>query len=228
MSLQLPKSWRALHPDLRIEIAEVIDHSAALHEQEQAMIAKAVESRRQEFSSGRRLAHQLLQSFDCDTPALLALEDRSPSWPDGMLGSLSHSRRWCAGVLVPQGRGLLGVGIDVEDARPLSADLEEVILTAQERAWLQELPADGPSLALSAFSIKEAVYKAVHPLGNVGLGFHAMELDFRADPTCPQLLPSEDLLQRLPAATLPQVHHLRQNDALLSLVLIADQPTPPA
>ncbi|MGB0952230.1 MAG: 4'-phosphopantetheinyl transferase family protein [Planctomycetota bacterium] len=223
MSLQLPTSWRSLHPDLRVEVAAVADHHAALHGEEQALVSQAVASRRQEFSSGRLLAHQLLQAADRDVPALLALEDRSPAWPDGILGSISHSRRWCAAAIAPQQRGLLGVGIDVEDARPFASDLEEVILTARERAWLTQSQADGPSLALSAFSIKEAVYKAVHPCGNVGLGFHAMELDFREDPQRPQLLPSADLLRRLPEATLPQVHHLRQNDVLLSLVLIADR-----
>jgi 4'-phosphopantetheinyl transferase EntD len=211
-----------LPPGLLLDIAPVTDCFAALHKLEQALVANAVPSRRQEFSSARCLAKKLLLELDIADQPLIANQDRSPIWPLGILGSLSHSRQWCAAAVCTKDQNLLGVGIDVEDRTTLRQDLFPEILTPAELEQMRlSLPADQhPAFVLCVFSIKEALYKAMWPLGNTGLGFHALELDFGKSSTCPNILPLADLQCRLPAGCSPEAHHARHNGTLLSVVLL--------
>jgi 4'-phosphopantetheinyl transferase EntD len=211
-----------LPPGILLDIAPVTDCVAELHEQEQVLVAHAVQSRRQEFSSARRLAKTLLLQLGMADLPLLAHQDRSPAWPTGILGSLSHSRKWCAAAICPTHQNLLGIGVDVEDRHTLRQELFPEILTPAELERMQlSLPAEQqPAFVLSVFSIKEALYKAMWPLGNTGLGFHALELDFGDSPICPNILPLPDLQSRLPAGCSPEAHHARHNGTLLSVVLL--------
>jgi len=196
--------------------------------EEQKIIAHAVESRRNEFSSARVLAHKALQQLGYPESPLLPRPDRSPEWPEGVVGSLSHSRKLCAALLAGPGSSILGLGIDVEDLRPLAKDLFAEILTEQEISTMHTTvpEAQHAEHTLTIFGIKEAVYKAMLPLGNQGLGFHAMEIDFLPDASRPQIKALTDLQNRLPTGCLPQVHHTRHKEVLLSIVVVPT-PTPP-
>jgi len=220
-SAQLPQG-------VQLAVAPVRDAMQELCAAEQVMVEKAVSSRQQEFSSARVLAHQTLQKLGLDHAPILAAEDRSPKWPEGILGSISHSRTWCAAVIAKRASPLLGLGIDIEDQRPLKQDLFAEILTAEEiHAMETHLPtADHSTHVLAIFGMKEAVFKAMHPLGNHGLGFHAMEVNGLAQGMAAQIKPLPDLQRRLPLGCLPQLHHLRQNEALLSVVLILEPAGP--
>ena len=213
-------SWRAQLPEaLRLDIAPVADHLSDLPVAEQALVVAAVRSRREEFSSARHLAHRMLSREGVALQPILCGLDRSPLWPKGWLGSLTHGRKWCAAALAPIGKAMDGVGIDLEEVRPIREDLFGEILTPSERKrWTeQSSPNSLADRVLACFSIKEAVYKAMHPVGNHGLGFQAMEV-LRFDPTGKvHLQAHDDLLQRLAGRALPQVLHLRQNDVHLSL-----------
>jgi enterobactin synthetase component D len=212
---------RAHLPDgALLEVAEVADHMADLYPVECAPLAQAVAIRQREYSSARHLAHGLLQRLVGESGPLLIGKDRSPMWPEAVLGSLSHSRDWCAVTVAHKRNGLLGIGVDIEDIRPMAPPLFAEILTPRELQDLPEDDAERTAQALSIFSIKESVYKCLQPIGNSGLGFQAMELDFSEDPTRPRLLALEGLQARLPAGCLPQVHLLRQNDTLLSLAIL--------
>lgn len=212
---QLPQS-------LLLEVAPVKDHLADLLPEERDIVAHAVASRRCEFSSARYLAHRLLREIGCFPQPLLLLDDRSPSWPQGVLGSLSHSRHWCAALITQIGGKILGVGVDLEDQRPLRAELFPEILTLREREALATIESrEQQSVqALASFSLKEAVYKCMYPVGNTGLGFHAVEVSTPYSPSHPQLLPLDDLQRRLPNNSLLNAYQLRQNDAVLSVVLL--------
>ena len=186
------------------------------------MVATAVDSRRFEFSSARVLAHKVLQQLGHDHGPLLALQDRSPNWPQGVLGSLSHSRTQCAALIAEQQPHLLGLGVDVEDIRPLKPNLfAEILTTAEMETMAKAVPEALHAIhALTIFGIKEAVYKAMLPLGNQGLGFHAMEVDALSDPSQPKIRALAALQQRLPLGCLPQILHLREDEFLLSVAVL--------
>jgi 4'-phosphopantetheinyl transferase EntD len=69
---------------------------------------------------------------------------------------------------------MAALGIDIEPAEPLPADLLDLVTTPRERAALQHDPFRGRL----HFVVKEAVYKAVHPLDGIFLEHHDVELDF--------------------------------------------------
>jgi len=214
------RAW--LPNSLLFAIAPVRDCYSQLQPEEQAVIERAVDSRRHEFSSARILAHTLLTELGRGMEPLLPLPDRSPAWPQGILGSLSHSRLWCAAALAPNSKELVGVGVDIEDLRPLRSDLFAEILTPQELQSLQHdvPPQDLSARVLAVFSIKEAVYKCLYPFGNSGLGFHAMEVYFHADLNRPQIIPMEGLQERLPPGACLQAYWLQQGEVILSVVTL--------
>jgi 4'-phosphopantetheinyl transferase EntD len=215
------RAW--LPEDLLFAIAPVQDCYAQLLPQEQAVVERAVSSRRCEFSSARSLAHTLLAKLGQERMPLLPLPDRSPAWPPGILGSLSHSRHWCAAALARNNGKLFGVGVDIEDSRPLKSGLFPEILTPNEIQALstQLAPQDRSARALTAFSIKEAVFKCLYARGNRNLGFLSMEIDFEAATNRPRVVPMQELQERLPHGARLQAYGLQQGEVILSVVTLA-------
>ncbi len=98
--------------------------------------------------------------------------DRSPAWPKGIVGSISHTDElvWAA---VASSETTLSLGIDAEKiVDPETADeLRRVVATDKEIRSL-ESAFESPSLAVTlAFSAKEAAYKCIAPLGVRWLDF---------------------------------------------------------
>lgn len=221
---------RSLLPSgLLLEIAPVEDHLQKLPTEEQALVEHAVASRRHEFSSARFLAHQLLDELGEPRLPLMQQADRAPAWPAHVIGSLSHSQKWSAAAVSLANDELHGIGVDIEDQRPLGDNLFVEILTPRELAFMHETVASSAQSArvLAVFSIKEAIYKCMAPLGNAGLGFHAMELDFSnckngSELACgivrPRLLPQADLRNCLPTNSTLQAYFLQREGVLFSVV----------
>ena len=152
-----------------------LDASALLPE-EQPMVARAVEKRMREVVTGRTYARRALARLSPAhvSVAIPAGPDRAPRWPDGVSGSISHTKRACIAVVGEQARvGTLG--IDVEEGVALPEGVERHVLAEGERAVIATLR--DPDLAcLVWFSAKEAFYKAQHPASGVLLGFHEVEI----------------------------------------------------
>ena len=172
--------FRTLLPD-PVLIAEMAPADAVperLPASEQSLIERAVESRRLEFAAGRELARTLLDRAGAGTGVLLRDKDRVPTWPQAVVGSITHCRSLCAVALAPRAVSA-GIGIDVEPARPLDDGLHAHILRPAERARIDALPsALRPLGGILVFSIKDAVYKAIYPERRVFLNFKQVEIEF--------------------------------------------------
>ncbi len=175
--------FRPLLPD-DVLIAEMVPADAdpsALPFPERGLIERAVEHRQQEFAAGRILARALLDRAGAGTDALLRDSDRVPTWPQAVVGSITHCRSLCAVAVVPRAISA-GVGIDVEPARPIGEELHAMILREAERGRIDALPqALRPLGAILVFSIKEAVYKAIYPERRYFLDFQQVEIVFTGD-----------------------------------------------
>jgi 4'-phosphopantetheinyl transferase EntD len=125
---------------------------------ESAYIERAVERRRNEFSTGRWLARRALGALGLPPGAILRGAAGEPIWPAGVVGSITHSSSVC-GVVVAFERHYRGVGLDLELSAAPSADLAHLILAAEEPAAYRE-----PHMLRLVFSAKEAVYKCVFPI----------------------------------------------------------------
>ncbi len=155
----------------------VLESLDGLHASERALVARAVPKRQHEFATGRRLAHRLLADFGSANFALLADGDRAPIWPEGVIGSISHSHGLCV-VAASKVGAIAGLGIDVEQADAVRPELWRRVLDEEEERWLRAQPA-AHQLRLAAvfFSAKEASYKAQFPLTRARLGFHDVSLE---------------------------------------------------
>jgi len=158
---------------------EPIDGDASFaHAAEAGLVERAVPARRAEFAAGRRLAHRLLRGLGASDEPLLVAPDRAPLWPRGFTGTLSHGAGRCA-VAVARRDHLRALGLDVESADPLAADLVPTVLTPRERARLGADAGDAEPLrrAKLHFAAKEAVYKAVAAEVGRLLELHEVEIE---------------------------------------------------
>jgi len=149
----------------------------ALLSEERELVASAVASRQRDFSTGRVLARRLLEARGLPREPLLRDADRVPTWPPGIVGSISHTQGLVVAAVAASG-AFQGIGVDVEPDEPVGEGVERVVCRVAERPWLE---AEGDSergrRCKIVFSIKEAVYKAFYPRVRVFWNFHDVELE---------------------------------------------------
>jgi len=140
-----------------------------LHEQERQALGGMVNKRVREFVAGRVLARRALAELGLDDHAIPKRQDRSPGWPVGVVGSITHTNDLCV-VAVAKEDHVTALGIDVERSRALEGSLWPQIGDEDE---IRKLPS-GMQTGVAVcwlFSAKEAFYKAQYPLTGKFLGF---------------------------------------------------------
>ena len=147
------------------------DERALMPEEAPAFAASVVEVRRAS-GAARIVARELLARLGHPDCALLKSPSGAPTWPAGVVGSLAHDYR-VAVAAVGNSRDVSALGIDVEPAEALPADLLDLVATPQELLKIGEDPFQGRLI----FVVKEAVYKAVYPLDQTFLEHHDVEVD---------------------------------------------------
>jgi 4'-phosphopantetheinyl transferase EntD len=150
------------------------DEDGLLPEEVPAFASSVVKVRRAS-GAARIAARALLNPLGYPNCPLLKDASGAPIWPTGLVGSLAHDSH-VALAAVASSRDFIGVGIDVEPAELLPADLLDLVATPRERANLASDPYRGRLL----FVAKEAVYKAVFPLDRTFLDHHDVEVDLAA------------------------------------------------
>ncbi len=163
---------RELVADLRVQ-----GDDSGLSPDEAAVVAAAVPRRRHQFAAGRRLAREALVDLGRAPVPILPGERGAPTWPAGVVGSVTHCDGYVAAALGETSR-LQGLGIDAEPAAPLPPTVLERIASATERTWLAERSAARPEVAWDRllFCIKEAVFKAWYPVHGTSPGFRGAEV----------------------------------------------------
>jgi len=169
-------------PSVVVEAAGPEDaDESRLTPEESAWLPPMAAIRRHEFTLGRNAARRALRRLDIPSATIgRHPDDRDPVWPEGIVGSISHSHGVAAAACARAGP-ILGLGLDVERAGPLGDDLIAEICRPDELARFAELaphPVDWPK---QLFTIKEAAYKAWFPRTRTPLEFHAMQVSLDAD-----------------------------------------------
>lgn len=167
--------------DKRFAVSEmpIVEMPVAIFPEEARFVAQAVEKRRREFLAGRACAHKALAELGAAPAALLSDTDRLPIWPEGYIGSITHTDRYCAAAIAKTGEEIRSVGIDLEPAEDLPSDLWETVCRPEERAWLASaLAGERSLLARAIFSAKECAFKAQFPLTRTMLEFEEVAVTF--------------------------------------------------
>ncbi len=148
---------------------------ARLFPAEEAVIARAVDTRRREFTTVRHCARAALERLGVPPGPILPGERGAPRWPEGVVGSMTH----CAGFrgcAVAHAAHLRTIGLDAEPAAPLPHGVLDAIALPEERAGLRRLGPGTPWDRL-LFSAKESVYKAWFPLTHRFLEFDQARIE---------------------------------------------------
>jgi enterobactin synthetase component D len=141
-------------------------------------LSDAVAKRRAEYVAGRLCARRGLWLLDGRKSAPGMNEDRSPRWPVGCVGAITHSHGWAA-ALVAHRQAYAGIGLDAERllAEEQAERLARRVLTPEEVVRLETLNPPNLALMVSAtFSLKESLFKALYPLVGRMFHFQAAEL----------------------------------------------------
>ena len=136
-------------------------------------ICNALPKRKTEFVAGRRAARRAMADLDVAPAPVPAGPDRAPIWPDGVIGSISHTDLVCVAVVAHE-TSARAIGVDVEAATPLEADLLSRICNEDEVARIAG--PDQLTYAKLVFSAKEAAYKAQYPLTQTLIGFDGFDV----------------------------------------------------
>lgn len=159
-----------------VDPEQLTDPEAELLDVERAAVSRAVDKRRREFAVGRILARRGLASLGHPPVAIVNGGDRAPQWPEGIVGSITHTKGYCAAA-VARAAQVRSVAIDAERDDPLSDGASDMIIGDAERAWLATQPEQERGwLSKLVFSAKECVYKLQHPLTKLFLDFDAVTI----------------------------------------------------
>ena len=145
---------------------------AVLFPQELALLARATDKRRREFSTARDCAHRALTALGAAPAPVLRGERGAPQWPAGIVGSITHCPGY-HGAAVAWASQVLTIGLDAEPDEALPDGVLQRVSLPAERDRLRALTAAAPGTSWDRllFSAKEATYKAWFPLARRWLGF---------------------------------------------------------
>jgi 4'-phosphopantetheinyl transferase EntD len=138
---------------------------ATLFPEEEAVVSRAVEKRRREFTTARACARAALAKLGFPPAPILPGLQGAPRWPARVVGSMTHCDGYRAAAVAHR-RDLASIGIDAEVHERLPEGVLDIIAIADEQGWLRRLTADQPLVHWDRllFSAKESVFKAWFPL----------------------------------------------------------------
>lgn len=155
--------------------------------QQPTQLLHATEQRKCEFIAGRYCASQALKKFSDSPPVGYTTQipiqpNRRPAWPEGFIGSISHSGTRAMAVI---GSTAIysGLGIDCEILLTdiLAQQIVALVLHPQDHKfrWHRKLPF-GEFVTL-IFSAKESLFKALSPTIENIQGFHDFTISSVSD-----------------------------------------------
>lgn len=142
----------------------------------EACIQNAVVKRKSEFIAGRYCAHQSLARWKVPDGIIGIGEGRSPVWPAGIVGSISHCHAYALAVTA-RSDNLFALGLDVEDvvSEETRNNIQKAVVNQNEMFLLTGSPR--PDIVFTLiFSMKESFFKAVYPHVKFYFDFPAISL----------------------------------------------------
>ncbi|MFN7024815.1 MAG: 4'-phosphopantetheinyl transferase [Pseudorhizobium sp.] len=157
--------------------AELSAPSQPLFDAERACLKGAYARRWREFSAGRTCARRALSLLGQPPVAIPARDDRTPLWPSGYTGCISHSQDKCVAAVAVKTDAVAAIGVDIERSDAVSLDLAKEILDPQEQLWLSLQPRTVQATLLTAlFSAKECIFKCQFPISQTMFGFEMLTI----------------------------------------------------
>lgn len=147
-----------------------------LTEKEKLIVKDVSEKRFLHFSTGRLCAKKALNQIENITCDILIGSNKEPLWPDGFIGSISHSNE-LVGAVASKSCDLISIGLDIEKTGRVKANMWNTLFTSTEQEFLQTLSEDEKVFYTTLyFCMKESFYKLQYPLTKRVLWFKDVEI----------------------------------------------------
>lgn len=180
-----------------------------------------------EFIAGRYCATRAIQKLQLspDSPRQTEIPiqlDRSPLWPKGIIGSISHSGDRAMAV-VGSTDNYIGLGIDCEILLTDSAAVEiaDLILNPQEKVLLLNQQLEYGLLLTLAFSAKESLFKALSPSLFRVKGFHDFSICSISESKL-VLRPTTGLNSNWSGASAFSIDYIKQSKYVVTMAAITE------
>lgn len=129
-------------------------------------LRNAIHHRQREFAAGRFCAAQALKKLLGRVPEPVGVSpDRSPIWPSGVTGAITHADDMALAVVGPNVL-YQGIGVDIEPklTHARARQLSRRILAIGEDRTLSPDDDQFALLMTVTFSLKESLFKALNPM----------------------------------------------------------------
>lgn len=154
-----------------------------MFDEEALLVGSAVPERRAEFLTGRKCAHLALAKLGIASTPILRGPNREPLWPEGVAGSITHCRGYCAAAVARSG-GERWIGIDAESNEPLPRGIIDIIASASEIELAAAALRRIANWDRLVFSAKESVYKAWYPCRKARFNALDFSIKFLPESSC--------------------------------------------
>ncbi|QGU86910.1 4'-phosphopantetheinyl transferase family protein [Erwinia sorbitola] len=141
-----------------------------------AHLQRAVKKRRAEYLVSRYCLQQALATWGLASFVLHNGEDRAPVWPQGISGSLSHTRQRVCALLTRRQDLLLGVDCERIMTAQVASDTHSMLIAPSEKILLEQCDVPFTTALTVVFSLKESLYKALYPQVKQFMDFSAAEV----------------------------------------------------
>ncbi len=208
-------AWLNKH-HITVIISDTVYPVSSLFPEEQKQITGVCKKRATEFTAGRNCARQALRIAGGGSPAIPSDSKRRPIWPPGFTGSISHTDSLYCAAVAPQ-TTIPALGTDIEFLQKnISIRTLQRFCTQEEWQWVTQ--SNEPLVpALTIFSIKESIYKALQQYTNVFIGFHDISLIHKKNTS----LNTVYFIKHLPIANdRIECRHVIDNDYIFSCCVI--------
>ena len=138
---------------------------------------RAVNKRQAEYLAGRVVAKSAMSGLGLIYQDIPIGDDRSPVWPNGVLGSITHtgSRALCC-VSLASDTSYLGIDIENKMSLQTCGQVEKMLLTKNEKLIILNTFNDIESILTLVFSAKESLFKALYPIVKIYFDFLDVEI----------------------------------------------------
>jgi enterobactin synthetase component D len=127
-------------------------------------IAQSVLKRQSEFLAGRIMAQKSLQQLDHKNVNIAIGKDRSPIWPIGIIGAISHSNDLVLCIMAST-TDYAYVGCDIEPmiANDTRMNIDNIIINEDEKLLMKSTYLEESVSFTLVYSAKESLFKALYP-----------------------------------------------------------------
>ncbi len=139
-----------------------------------AHLKTAVFKRKLHYFLGRACVAQALEQLGHPRVQIETNPDRSPKWPSGILGAVTHTDRLVM-TAVTASTHFLGIGIDSEEMSR-TTPIEEIAKTfadEHEKQLIHHANLPLKTWLFLIFSAKESLFKALYPIKGEYFGFES-------------------------------------------------------